>query len=181
MSSNLPFFSSFCFVRLVFGAGSFFIFCIICLMYLGTSQYRSSCGLDSHFFYLMTIQQNYMFWDMVEWIPRVPRSAPNWEKGGGSISSSRRSRDSGGKCQWQGIPQNNDVDSAPKCHYSKQAEVSYQLVEIVSQPSTKGAERRAVVMALKRLGDGPRAYLLLLYAHHQSFTTVYKFWSQSLT
>ncbi|XP_021731156.1 exocyst complex component EXO84A-like [Chenopodium quinoa] len=46
-----------------------------------------------------------------------------------------------------------------------------QLVETVSQSSTKGAERRAVVliivMALKRLGDGPRAHSLLLNAHHQ--------------
>ncbi|KNA10092.1 hypothetical protein SOVF_147630 [Spinacia oleracea] len=42
-----------------------------------------------------------------------------------------------------------------------------QLVETASQSSTKGAERRAVVTALKRLGDGPRAHTLLLNAHHQ--------------
>lgn len=42
-----------------------------------------------------------------------------------------------------------------------------QLVDTASQSSTKGAERRAVVLALKRLGDGPRAHTLLLNAHRQ--------------
>ncbi|KAL9240896.1 hypothetical protein vseg_015065 [Gypsophila vaccaria] len=42
-----------------------------------------------------------------------------------------------------------------------------QLVETASQSSTKGAELRTVVLALKRLGDGPRAHTLLLNAHHQ--------------
>ncbi|KAK9707298.1 hypothetical protein RND81_07G187800 [Saponaria officinalis] len=42
-----------------------------------------------------------------------------------------------------------------------------QLVETARQTSTKGAELRTVVLALKRLGDGPRAHSLLLNAHRQ--------------
>lgn len=42
-----------------------------------------------------------------------------------------------------------------------------QLVETATKSSTKSAERRAVVLALKRLGDGPRAHSLLLNAHRQ--------------
>ncbi|XP_074270438.1 exocyst complex component EXO84A-like [Silene latifolia] len=42
-----------------------------------------------------------------------------------------------------------------------------QLVETASQSSTKGAELRTVVLAMKRLGDGPRAHTLLLKAHHK--------------
>ncbi|GAB2227567.1 hypothetical protein Droror1_Dr00009390 [Drosera rotundifolia] len=42
-----------------------------------------------------------------------------------------------------------------------------QLVDAASQPSTRGAELRSVVLALKRVGDGPQAHLLLLNGHHQ--------------
>uniref|UniRef100_A0A0C9QR77 TSA: Wollemia nobilis Ref_Wollemi_Transcript_13085_3076 transcribed RNA sequence n=1 Tax=Wollemia nobilis TaxID=56998 RepID=A0A0C9QR77_9CONI len=42
-----------------------------------------------------------------------------------------------------------------------------QLAEAAHQPSTRGAELRAAISALKRLGDGPRAHTLLLNAHHQ--------------
>lgn len=42
-----------------------------------------------------------------------------------------------------------------------------QLVERAKQPSTKGGELRSAVLALKRLGDGPRAHTLLLNALHQ--------------
>ncbi|KAL2904268.1 Exocyst complex component EXO84A, partial [Bienertia sinuspersici] len=47
-----------------------------------------------------------------------------------------------------------------KCNHRKQTQTA-------SQSSIKGAERRAVILALKRLGDGPRAHSLLLNAHHQ--------------
>lgn len=42
-----------------------------------------------------------------------------------------------------------------------------QLAEITRQPSTRGVEIRSAVVALKKLGDGPRAHLLLLNSHHQ--------------
>eukprot|EP01018_Ginkgo_biloba_P010559 Gb_05065 [translate_table: standard] len=44
-----------------------------------------------------------------------------------------------------------------------------QLAEAAHQPSTRGAELRAAISALKRLGDGPRAHTLLLNAHYQRF------------
>ncbi|KAI4329436.1 hypothetical protein L6164_021699 [Bauhinia variegata] len=40
-----------------------------------------------------------------------------------------------------------------------------QLAEAACQPSTRGAELRSSISALKRLGDGPRAHTLLLNAH----------------
>lgn len=40
-----------------------------------------------------------------------------------------------------------------------------QLAEAACQPSTRGAELRTAISALKRLGDGPRAHNLLLSAH----------------
>ncbi|KAL9678312.1 hypothetical protein QQ045_016155 [Rhodiola kirilowii] len=42
-----------------------------------------------------------------------------------------------------------------------------QLAEAASQPSTRGAELLTVIMALKRLGDGPRAHTLLLSSHEK--------------
>ncbi|GLJ31355.1 hypothetical protein SUGI_0629200 [Cryptomeria japonica] len=42
-----------------------------------------------------------------------------------------------------------------------------QLADAAHQPSTRGAELRAAISALKRLGDGPRAHTLLLNAHYQ--------------
>uniref|UniRef100_A0A7N0U0R7 Exocyst component Exo84 C-terminal domain-containing protein n=1 Tax=Kalanchoe fedtschenkoi TaxID=63787 RepID=A0A7N0U0R7_KALFE len=42
-----------------------------------------------------------------------------------------------------------------------------QLAEAASQPSTRGAELHSAIMALKRLGDGPRAHTLLLCSHEQ--------------
>ncbi|OMP04496.1 hypothetical protein COLO4_09583 [Corchorus olitorius] len=42
-----------------------------------------------------------------------------------------------------------------------------QLAEAACQPSTRGAELRAAILALKKLGDGPRAHTLLLNAHFQ--------------
>lgn len=51
-----------------------------------------------------------------------------------------------------------------------------QLYEAACQPSTRGAELRAAISALKRLGDGPRAHSLLLRAHLQR----YKYNMQSL-
>ncbi|KAL4335486.1 hypothetical protein GQ457_07G033150 [Hibiscus cannabinus] len=44
-----------------------------------------------------------------------------------------------------------------------------QLAEAACQPSTRGAELRAAILALKRLGDGPRAHSLLLNAHFQRY------------
>ncbi|KAF5746664.1 exocyst complex component EXO84A [Tripterygium wilfordii] len=42
-----------------------------------------------------------------------------------------------------------------------------QLAETTRQPSTRGVELRSAVLALKKLGDGPRAHTLLLSSHHQ--------------
>lgn len=44
-----------------------------------------------------------------------------------------------------------------------------QLAEAACQPSTRGAELRAAISALKQLGDGPRAHTLLLNAHYQRY------------
>ncbi|KAL6496888.1 Exocyst complex component exo84b [Orobanche gracilis] len=44
-----------------------------------------------------------------------------------------------------------------------------QLVEAACQPSTRGAEVRSAISALKKLGDGPRAHTLLLNAHYQKY------------
>ncbi|CAI9753814.1 unnamed protein product [Fraxinus pennsylvanica] len=44
-----------------------------------------------------------------------------------------------------------------------------QLAEAACQPSTRGAELRAAILALKKLGDGPRAHTLLLNAHYQRY------------
>ncbi|CAN0839749.1 Exocyst complex component EXO84B [Linum grandiflorum] len=44
-----------------------------------------------------------------------------------------------------------------------------QLAEAACQPSTRGAELRAAISALKSLGDGPRAHSLLLSAHFQRY------------
>ncbi|XP_021685388.2 exocyst complex component EXO84A [Hevea brasiliensis] len=42
-----------------------------------------------------------------------------------------------------------------------------QLAETTSQSSTRGVELRSSVLALKKIGDGPRAHSLLLNSHHQ--------------
>ncbi|XP_050203708.1 exocyst complex component EXO84A [Mercurialis annua] len=42
-----------------------------------------------------------------------------------------------------------------------------QLAETISQPCTRGVELRSSVLALKKLGDGPRAHTLLLHSHTQ--------------
>ncbi|WCJ21762.1 Exocyst complex component EXO84A [Euphorbia peplus] len=42
-----------------------------------------------------------------------------------------------------------------------------QLADTISQSSTRGAELRASVLALKKLGDGPRAHTLLFNSHQQ--------------
>ncbi|KAB2007152.1 hypothetical protein ES319_D10G008000v1 [Gossypium barbadense] len=44
-----------------------------------------------------------------------------------------------------------------------------QLAEAACQPSTHGAELRAAILALKKLGDGPRAHTSLLNAHFQRY------------
>nr|GLL23303.1 exocyst complex component EXO84B-like [Ipomoea trifida] len=44
-----------------------------------------------------------------------------------------------------------------------------QLADIACQTSTRGAELRAAILALKKLGDGPRAHSLLLNAHYQKY------------
>lgn len=44
-----------------------------------------------------------------------------------------------------------------------------QLAEAACQPSTRGTELRAAILALKRLGDGSRAHTLLLNAHYQRY------------
>lgn len=44
-----------------------------------------------------------------------------------------------------------------------------QLAEAACQPSTRGAELRVAISALKKLGDGPRAHSLLLNAHYQRY------------
>ncbi|XVF02318.1 hypothetical protein REPUB_Repub04eG0165300 [Reevesia pubescens] len=43
-----------------------------------------------------------------------------------------------------------------------------QLAEATCQPFTHGAELRSAVLAIKRLGDGPRAHTLLLNSHQQT-------------
>ncbi|KAJ6864610.1 hypothetical protein NC651_035233 [Populus alba x Populus x berolinensis] len=45
--------------------------------------------------------------------------------------------------------------------------LAYQLADTISQPSTRGQELRSAVLALKNLGDAPRAHTLLLNSHHQ--------------
>ncbi|CAI8593674.1 unnamed protein product [Vicia faba] len=42
-----------------------------------------------------------------------------------------------------------------------------QLAETICQPSTRGAEIRSTALALKILGDGPRAHTLLLKSHKE--------------
>ncbi|KAL0004091.1 hypothetical protein SO802_011652 [Lithocarpus litseifolius] len=42
-----------------------------------------------------------------------------------------------------------------------------QLAETTCQPSTRGVELHSAVLALKKLGDGPRAHTLLLNSHKQ--------------
>ncbi|XP_030449403.1 exocyst complex component EXO84A [Syzygium oleosum] len=42
-----------------------------------------------------------------------------------------------------------------------------QLAEMTSQLSTQGVELRSTILALKKLGDGPRAHTLLLNSHQQ--------------
>ncbi|KAF8378352.1 hypothetical protein HHK36_029691 [Tetracentron sinense] len=44
-----------------------------------------------------------------------------------------------------------------------------QLAEAACQPSTHGVELCSAVLALKKLGDGPRAHTLLLNAHYQRY------------
>ncbi|XP_050384595.1 exocyst complex component EXO84B [Argentina anserina] len=44
-----------------------------------------------------------------------------------------------------------------------------QLAEAANQPSTRGGELRSAILALKKLGDGPRAHSLLLNAHYQRY------------
>ncbi|KAA3489448.1 exoc8 [Gossypium australe] len=51
----------------------------------------------------------------------------------------------------------------------RKQKLSDQLAEAACQPSTRGAELRAAILALKRLGDGPRAHSLLLNAHFQRY------------
>lgn len=53
------------------------------------------------------------------------------------------------------------------CISEQRRRLSDQLKETASQPSTRGGELRSVVLALKKLGDGPTAHALLLNAHHQ--------------
>ncbi|XWS34917.1 hypothetical protein CRYUN_Cryun21dG0078400 [Craigia yunnanensis] len=43
-----------------------------------------------------------------------------------------------------------------------------QLAEATCQPFTHGAELRSAVLAIKKLGDGPRAHTLLLNSHQQT-------------
>lgn len=42
-----------------------------------------------------------------------------------------------------------------------------QLAETMCQPSARGIELRSAVQALKKLGDGPRAHMLMLSSHKQ--------------
>ncbi|KAL1198569.1 Exocyst complex component EXO84B [Cardamine amara subsp. amara] len=44
-----------------------------------------------------------------------------------------------------------------------------QLAKAACQPSTRGGELRSGIVALKRLGDGPRAHTVLLDAHFQRY------------
>ncbi|OMO55013.1 Vacuolar protein sorting-associated protein 51 [Corchorus olitorius] len=43
-----------------------------------------------------------------------------------------------------------------------------QLAEATCQPFTRGAELRKAILAIKKLGDGPRAHTLLLNSHQQA-------------
>ncbi|XVF26273.1 hypothetical protein REPUB_Repub14bG0001600 [Reevesia pubescens] len=51
----------------------------------------------------------------------------------------------------------------------RKQKLANQLAEAACQPSTRGAELRAAILALKKLGDGPRAHSLLLNAHFQRY------------
>ena len=51
----------------------------------------------------------------------------------------------------------------------RRQKLSDQLAEAACQPSTRGNELRAAILALKKLGDGPRAHSLLLNAHLQRY------------
>nr|KJB56400.1 hypothetical protein B456_009G118000 [Gossypium raimondii] len=51
----------------------------------------------------------------------------------------------------------------------RKQKLSDQLAGAACQPSTRGAELRAAILALKKLGDGPRAHSLLLNAHFQRY------------
>jgi hypothetical protein len=42
-----------------------------------------------------------------------------------------------------------------------------QLAETICQPSTRAAEIRSTALALKNIGDGPRAHTLLLKSHNE--------------
>ncbi|KAK4263366.1 hypothetical protein QN277_028788 [Acacia crassicarpa] len=46
-------------------------------------------------------------------------------------------------------------------------ELADQLAEIICQPSTRSFELRSSILALKNLGDGPRAHTLLLNSHQE--------------
>eukprot|EP00249_Psilotum_nudum_P020962 c27915_g1_i1 orf=735-3119(-) len=49
----------------------------------------------------------------------------------------------------------------------RRAKLAEQLVEAAHQPSVRGSELRAAILALDRLGDGARAHTLLLQSHHE--------------
>ncbi|KAI4355887.1 hypothetical protein L6164_004616 [Bauhinia variegata] len=51
----------------------------------------------------------------------------------------------------------------------RRQQLADQLAEAACQPSTRGAELRSSISALKRLGDGPCAHTLLLNAHLQRY------------
>ncbi|XP_010543961.1 PREDICTED: exocyst complex component EXO84A [Tarenaya hassleriana] len=49
----------------------------------------------------------------------------------------------------------------------KRQELADQLAESICQPSTRAGELRSTVLALKKLGDGPRAHTLLLRSYEK--------------
>ncbi|GAV65363.1 Vps51 domain-containing protein [Cephalotus follicularis] len=59
------------------------------------------------------------------------------------------------------------LDSLKNAIKSQRRKLADQLAEMTCQSSTRGVELRSSVLALKKLGDGPRAHTLLLNSHQQ--------------
>lgn len=64
---------------------------------------------------------------------------------------------------------NSVLSSLQRAITERRQRLADQLAEAACQPSTRGTELRAAILALKKLGDGPRAHSLLLNAHYQRY------------
>ncbi|CAH9087483.1 unnamed protein product [Cuscuta epithymum] len=60
-----------------------------------------------------------------------------------------------------------DLQSLQTAIFEQRQKLADQLADAACQASISGYELRSAVMALKRLGDGPRAHTLLLTSHQQ--------------